>query len=66
MQIERCQHRVHRPLFPQPFTLHLYMSLAAPSTARHEALIEFAALGQADHLPLGCYVWPTDTFSAFN
>lgn len=38
------------------------MSLAALSTARHEALIEFAALGQADHLPLGCYVWPTETF----
>ncbi|TNY23740.1 ubiquitin-conjugating enzyme/RWD-like protein [Rhodotorula diobovata] len=30
------------------------------STARHEALLEFSALGQADHLPTGLYVFPSE------
>ncbi|GAA5999994.1 uncharacterized protein JCM10292_003572 [Rhodotorula paludigena] len=33
--------------------------MATVSTARHEALLEFSNLGNADHLPTGCYVFPT-------
>ncbi|GAA5826077.1 hypothetical protein JCM3770_000978 [Rhodotorula araucariae] len=36
------------------------MSAASISTARHEALLEFSALGQADHLPTGMYVFPSE------
>ncbi|BGP36197.1 hypothetical protein JCM10450v2_000095 [Rhodotorula kratochvilovae] len=36
------------------------MSAVSISTARHEALLEFSALGQADHLPTGMYVFPSE------
>ncbi|GAA5891743.1 hypothetical protein JCM8208_002870 [Rhodotorula glutinis] len=34
--------------------------MASISTARHEALLEFSALGQADHLPTGLYLFPSE------
>ncbi|GAA6044257.1 hypothetical protein JCM8097_002097 [Rhodosporidiobolus ruineniae] len=36
------------------------MTLAVAPTARSEAMMEFAALGQDDHTPLGCYVMPSE------
>ncbi|CEQ38636.1 SPOSA6832_00073 [Sporobolomyces salmonicolor] len=38
------------------------MSLVPSQTARQEALMEFSALGQANHCPLGMYIWPTEVF----
>ncbi|GAA5961263.1 hypothetical protein JCM3765_002889 [Sporobolomyces pararoseus] len=38
------------------------MSFIPNQTAKQEALMEFAALGQPDHLPLGMYIFPTDVF----
>ncbi|GAA5923484.1 uncharacterized protein JCM15063_003662 [Sporobolomyces koalae] len=38
------------------------MSLIPAQTARQEALLEFAALGQPNHLPLGMYLFPTEVF----
>jgi len=39
------------------------MSFIPSQTAKQEALIEFSALGQPDHLPLGMYIFPTEVFS---
>lgn len=38
------------------------MSFIPSQTAKQEALMEFAALGQPDHLPLGMYLFPTEVF----
>ncbi|GAA5886665.1 hypothetical protein JCM16303_001404 [Sporobolomyces ruberrimus] len=38
------------------------MSFIPTQTAKQEALMEFAALGQPDHLPLGMYIYPTEVF----
>lgn len=40
--------------------------MATVSTARHEALLEFSNLGNADHLPTGCYVFPTTDLREFD
>ncbi|GAA5909036.1 uncharacterized protein JCM6883_002586 [Sporobolomyces salmoneus] len=38
------------------------MSNLPSQTAKQEALMEFSALGQPDHLPLGMYIFPTEVF----
>ncbi|GAA5845708.1 hypothetical protein JCM11251_003933, partial [Rhodosporidiobolus azoricus] len=37
-------------------------SQAITQTSRAEAMLEFSALRQDDHCPLGMYVWPTEDF----
>jgi len=38
--------------------------MASLCTARHEASLEFSALGQANHVPTGLYLFPSETTRA--